>query len=258
MPAVGHERLGEEVVHRQQLDGGHPQVVEVAGDGAAAEPGVRPAQLLGDLVVQPGEALDVQLVDDRVAPPGAQLGVALPVELVVHDDRPGDRGGRVAVVALERVGGAVGQRERSGGHLARDRPGVRVQEQLGGVEPTAVGGVPGPVDAEAVALADRDAGQLPVPHAERVLGQLVPGLGPRPVEEADPGRGALGRPDGEVGGLGRPRRAELLVVARPDGGGLVVALPTPAVAVHRPIQAHGPRGARLGSGGPAHGASRRR
>ena len=94
-PAVGDAGLGEEVVDGQQLDRGDAEVVEVAGDRVAAEPGVGAAQVLGDLVVELGVALDVELVDDRVAPPGAQRPVVAPVEGVVDDDRAGHRAGGV-------------------------------------------------------------------------------------------------------------------------------------------------------------------
>ena len=50
-------------MHRQQLDGGHPQVDQVLDHGRVGQAGVRAAQVLGHRRVQPGEALDVQLVD---------------------------------------------------------------------------------------------------------------------------------------------------------------------------------------------------
>ncbi len=73
---------------------------------------------------------------------------------------------------------------------------------------------------------------LAVPHAERVLGELVAGLGAVLREEADPHRRRLGRPDGEVGGVLRPGGAEPLVGAGPDRRCLVAVLPSPAVRAH--------------------------
>ena len=113
--------LGGELLHRQQLDGGDAEVLQVVDDDRVTEAGVRPAQLLGDPVVQLGEALDVQLVDGGVAPPRADLAVVAPVEVVVDHDAAGDvrrgvalvaplRGGRRGelVVGLEAEDGRVG------------------------------------------------------------------------------------------------------------------------------------------------------
>ena len=238
-PVVGHarasatRRLGEELVHRQQLDRGDAEVVEVADHGAAAEPGVRAAQLLGHLVVQLGEALDVQLVDDRVAPRGCSRwsSPSQSKSSWTTTDR-GIDGRRVAVAARERVAGVVGQ--RSPGRASTSPVIARAygsSSSLAGLNRRPCVGVPRAVDAEAVALARpgrRAAAPCQTPRVCsvswcRVSAAVV-------VEQADPARGRLGGVDREVRGLRRPGRAELLVVARPDRGGLVAVLPSPGVA----------------------------
>ena len=227
---------------RQQLDRADAEVLEVADHGVAAEAGVRAALVLGDLVVQLGVALDVQLVDDRVPPAGEQVVVALPVELVVDDDRAGHRGRGVDVAARGGVVRVEGQRRRAGDDIARDRAGVGVEQQLGGVEPAAVRGVPRAVGPEAVELADRHVGDLAVPDAQGAFGELVADLVAVVVEQAHPARGRLGGPDREVRGGRRPGRPELLVMSRPDRGDLVAVLPSPCVGAHPPHSVLAPPG----------------
>ncbi len=185
----------------QQLDGAHPQVLQIADDGRAAQSSVGSAEFLGDLVVEVGEALDVQLIDHGVAPPGTKLAVALPVEVVGHHDRLGHRRGRVELGPLVEST-TVPEQRRARLQLSTDRLRVRVEQQLGRVESPAVCGIPATVGTHAVQLADRHARDLPVPHAQGVLGELVPDLGTGVVEQADPHSGCLGGPHREVGRLG--------------------------------------------------------
>ena len=91
-PALGERRLGDELVHRQQLDRRHAEVVEVVDDRRRRQPGVRAAQVLGDAVVQRGDALDVQLVDHGVAPAAAHRRVVAPQSKVGVDDDAARRG----------------------------------------------------------------------------------------------------------------------------------------------------------------------
>ena len=238
--ALGREvRLGDDLVHREQLDGGDAEVPEVVDDGRGGQAGVRPAQLLGDPVVQLREALDVQLVDDGVGPLRLRRAVVAPVEVVDHDDGLRHERGRVALVAGRRLGrDGLGVVARLGPDvavegvveldLARHRERVRVEQQLGRVEPKAPARLPRAVGAVAVALARLDPGDRAVPDAERVLGETVPRLDDPVggvVEEAHVDAPRLGRVDGEVGGLLAPGRSERLVLARPDRGGVVVVHP---------------------------------
>ena len=114
-----------------------------------------------------------------------------------------------------------------------DGAGVRIEQQLGGIEAPPVGRIPRPIGAEAVLLADRTPGDRAVPNAEGVFRQPVLGLFAVLVEETDPDRGGLGGGDGEVRGLGRPDGPALLVTSGPDGKSLVRAGPTPGVRAHR-------------------------
>ena len=98
----------DELVHRHQLDRGHPEPGQVVDHRRVRETGVRPALVLRYVGMQLGEPLDVGLVDQRLGVRRVGPAVALPVEERVDDDaehhvRPG-----VVVVAASR-----GRRSRS-------------------------------------------------------------------------------------------------------------------------------------------------
>ena len=202
-----------------------------------AEPGVRAPQLLGDPVVQLGEALDVQLVDGGVAPPGTDLAVVAPVELVVHHHAPSDVRRRVALVPDVRALVVASRSSPAskpkiagiGDELATDCAGVGVEQQLVRVEAQALLRVPRPVGAEAVALARRYAGQGAVPDAEAVLGQRRAGSRARRRPSSSNrhthtavGVGCVHR---EVGRLLAPGGAEGPVAPGPDRDALVGGRP---------------------------------
>ena len=56
----------DELVDGHELQRRDPQAGEVLDDGRLGQSGVGAAQVLGDLLVEPGYALDVRLVDDRL------------------------------------------------------------------------------------------------------------------------------------------------------------------------------------------------
>jgi hypothetical protein len=223
--ALGEIGLGEELVHGQQLDRRHAEVLEVVGHRGRRQAGVRPAELLGHPVVQGGHALDVHLVDHGVAPPAVRRGVRAPLEVVVHHDAARDVRSRVEVAARRGVVHHVAEDGLVDDEVARDGLPVGVEEQLGRVEPQAGLGVPRSVGAVAVERAPGDARDGAVPHAQRVLGEPVPRLHAVVVEQADPHRASLGGVHREVGRVPGPRRAQGMVATRPDRHGLAVVLP---------------------------------
>ncbi len=224
-PALRDSRLGDEVVHRQQLHGGHPEVGEVVDDRRRGQAGVRPAQLLGHPVVQGGHALDVHLVDHRVAVAPAHRPVVSPVEVVVDDDAARDVRRGVGVVALLRRTLLVAVDRGMHAQPTRDRAGVGIEQQLGRVEPQAAARVPRTVGAEAVAGAGRDVRERAVPDAQRLLGEGMRGLVARVVEQAHPDGAGLRGVDGEVRRLLRPGGPQGMVATRPDLRGLALVLP---------------------------------
>ncbi len=203
--APEHVRLGDEVVHRHQLDRGDAEPDQVLDGCGVREAGVGPSQLRRDVGVGRRESLHVQLVDDRVGPVVAREVVLAPRERVVHDHRARHERRAVAVV-LRPVGlpedGVV---EREG---VVDGACVGVEEQLARVEALAPRRVIGPVDPEAVALPRSDLRQVPVPHVVRRLLERHPGLVARLVEQAHVhGLGGLAE-EGDVGALAVPVGAE--------------------------------------------------
>ena len=225
-PALDQGRLADELVHRQQLDRGDAEVLEVVDDRRGRQPGVRAAQLLGHPVVQRGHALDVQLVDDAVAP-------AVPQRRSSPQSKSssstttlrGTYGAESAVAHLGRLARDVAEDRRVDGQVAADRLRERVEQQLVDVEPQPLLRVPRPGDPVAVAGARRDVRDRAVPDAERLLGEPVLHLAPVVVEQADPGGGRPRCVDREVRRLRRPGRAERPVAARPHGCSLAAGAP---------------------------------
>ena len=174
----------DELVDRQQLDGGHAERAEVVDGHGVGQPGVGAPQQLGDVGVGGGEPLDVDLVDDRLVQRDVGRAVGAPVEVGADHHALGDVGGAVDVVAAGGVAEVVGEAGRVPVDAAVDRLGVGVEQQLVGVAALPGAGVPRTVDPEAVALADADAGQVGVPAEAVDLGHGHPGLGAVGVEQA--------------------------------------------------------------------------
>ena len=88
---AGPDQTGvvDELVHRHELDGRHPEVLEVSDEGRVGDPAVGPAQLRLDVGMADGGPLDVGLVDDGVTQGDAGRPVTGPVEERVGDDRAG-------------------------------------------------------------------------------------------------------------------------------------------------------------------------
>ena len=151
--ALADGRLGDELLHRQQLDRGHAEVAQVVGDRGVGQAGVRAAQLLGHPVVQLGHALDVQLVDDRVAPAACAAAASSPQSK--SSSTTTLRGTEAAESAVLSLLGTARRRSRRspgpGTSVAADGLGVGVEQQLGRVEAQPGRGVPRAVHPEAVA-----------------------------------------------------------------------------------------------------------
>ena len=157
-PVVRQAALDEvvvlhELVHRHQLDGRDPELLQVLDHHGVGQRGVGAADLLGDVRVGHGEALDVRLVDDRLVVGRARVAVVLPVEERADHDRLHHVRGAVELVALLRVLEVVAEQRLVPVGRTLDRLGVGVEQQLGGVAPLPLRRVVGAVDPEAVALA---------------------------------------------------------------------------------------------------------
>ncbi len=218
-----------------------PRSLEVLDDRLAGQARVGAAQVLGHVGVAHGEALDVGLVDDRLVPGDAGRPVVAPVEERVDHDRPGHERR-----AVGRVGGAVGtavgcevERRVVPLHLALDRLGVGVDQQLGRVGPQALLGLPRAVHPEAVALARLHPRHVAVVDEGGDLREDEPLLGAVVVEQAELDLlGDLGeqREVRAVAVVGRPQRERLAgpeVHGRSSLGGRSRSLSEPAAGPGR-------------------------
>ena len=127
-----------------------------------------------------------------------------------HHDGARHVRGAVALLPDEGVSRHVRVDALAPADLALDRPGVRIEQQLVRIAAHASRGIPGAVDAVAVALAGADAGQVAVPGVAGSLGQIDARLVSGLVEEAQLHPLGHAGEDREAGA--RPRRR-----ARPAG-----------------------------------------
>lgn len=197
--------LVRELVDGEQLDGRDAEFHEVLDRGRVRQPGVRPAQFLGDVGVQRGEPPHMHLVDHRVGPRGLRAAVLGPVVVIVDDHALRDVRRRVPVVPYGVRDLLLGPVADMAVHLWRQaevavhRAGVRVEEQLRGVPAGTGPRVPAAVHPEAVALAGHDTGHEAVPDLVGELGELGPGLLAVRVEQTQLDRLGPARPQREVG-----------------------------------------------------------
>ncbi len=211
----------DEVVHRQQLDRRHPESGQVGDRLIRREPRIGPAQMIGQPGEVLGEPLDVQLIDDRVCPGDAQQLITLPIEMGVDHHRLGHRVGIVGGIDLEVVVGcAVGDIGQDVAGLplqvAVDRLGVRVDEQLVGVEAMPLVRDVGPAHPVSVELAGSDTRDVAMPLERGLMTQLDLGLRPVLIEQAQHDRlGVLGE-QREVRAAPVPGRTEGKRIAWPD------------------------------------------
>ena len=86
-PQVDEAVVVHELVHRHQLDRGHPEPGQVVDHRRGGDARVRAAQLLRDVRVAHGQPAHVRLVDHRVVVRGARRLVVAPVEVRVDHHR---------------------------------------------------------------------------------------------------------------------------------------------------------------------------
>ena len=115
-------RVVHELVHRHQLDRGHPQLPEVPDHRRVRQPGVAAPDVLGDVGVAHRHALDVRLVDHGLVVGDAQRPVAGPVEERVDHHRGHRVRGGVGVVVGARVAEAVAEQRLVPVDVSRRRP----------------------------------------------------------------------------------------------------------------------------------------
>ena len=128
-------------MHRQQLDGGNAQRLDVVDDFLDAEAGIRASQMRRNAGMKLGEPFDMRFIDNCVVPRqplGARL--AVPIKIGIYDHA--FRHERCAVAFVKReihVLGADGVAKtfRRPLHLADVCPRVRIKHQLIGIKAVA-------------------------------------------------------------------------------------------------------------------------
>ena len=172
-PLLQQVTVVEEGVHRQQLDRGDAEVLEVGDHRRRGEPGVGAAQLRGQVRMTGGEPLDVQLVDHRIVERGVGAAVVPPGKGAVDDDPLGHAPGVVLLVPHQVIAASQGIAEDRGVPIdtAGQRSRVRIDEELGRVEAMSGLRLPRTIDPIAVALAGTDARQIAVPDVGGHLAQ---------------------------------------------------------------------------------------
>ena len=138
--------LIDKVMDGEKLDRGHAELLEIGDARLMREPRVGAAQILGNGRIANAESLDVNLVNHRVGQRDIQLGIAAPVEFSVDDDTFRNPGRTVLRVHLQVVsrGHIVGKDRLLPVHLAGDRLGIWIDQQLVEIEPVTLFRVPRP------------------------------------------------------------------------------------------------------------------
>ncbi len=183
-PLLLQHRVVQELVHRHQLDRGDADALQVVDHRGVPDRGVGAAQLLRDVGVQLGEALDVRFVDDALGVRDLGGAVTGPVEERVHDDAEQHARGGVVVVALVGIAELVREHRLAPPDVVAGRLRVRIEQQLVRVAAQTLVGIPRPVDAVAVPLTRLHLGQVDVPDVAVHLGQLDARLDAGVVEQA--------------------------------------------------------------------------
>ena len=203
---------------------------------------IGPADLLGDIRMLLGHALDVRLVDDALVVLVLRRAVVAPVEVGVDDDSHHRVTRRIGSVALLLVTELVGEQRGVVLDLSVDRLGIRVEQELVRVASLAPGGVVRAMHAIAVALSGGDGRQVDVPDVRVGLLDVDTGLGPVVVEEAQLHAVGGAGEQGEVGTaavVGCPERVGLtgpdlhppMIPRREPGSGMLRVSPH----IQRPV-----------------------
>ena len=212
-PALDEVAVVDERVDRQQLDRGDAERLDVVGHLFRGQPRERSALMLADRRVSFRVAAYVRLVDDRPLPRDARPPrLLLPVEIGIDDDRLRHEGRAVALIERQIVAFGANRVPEAGRipfQLADVRAGVRIEQQLVGIEPMALLRRVRSVDPVAVNRSGPDVRHPAVPDLVRVLRQLdALGLAiAASIEEADLDFGRVGREEGEVDAFAVPGRA---------------------------------------------------
>jgi hypothetical protein len=165
------------LVDRQQFHGRHAQTLEMIKRGGRGQPGIGPAEFLGNLRIELRKTLHVHFVNDRLVPGTLRRPVIAPGEGRIDHDR---QGGRVRIIAIVEgqvffgIADLVAPHLVAPAHVATDPLGVGIEHHLIHVEAMTVCRLVWPADAVAVELARPNVGQVAMPDQVAALGDGNP------------------------------------------------------------------------------------
>ncbi len=219
--AVDQVPIPDKGVDRKQLHGGNAELPDILHDFRVSERLERTTIRLRNRGMAHRVPPRVHLVDDRLIPRAFRFRAAAPGEGVVNNLTLGHERG--AIPGVERqisVGGPdlVGEERIVPVDRAAKRAGVRVHQQLVGIEAVPGIGIVRTVDTVAVQLSRSDIGKVRMPDLVGVLpqGQACDLAASALVEEAEFDRHGVCREEGEVGSTSIPHRPEGIGIAGPD------------------------------------------
>ncbi len=221
-PLVDQVPVVHEVVDRHQFDRGDAQFDQVIDDRVRGQPEIGPAEMLGHARVTLRHATHMGLVNHRLVPRRVGRPVVVPRESRVHHQALGHGARRVTGVEgkVDRgIADGVAEELVTPTDRSAHRLGVRVDQQLAGIEPVSALGVVRSVDPVPVQRPGAHVGQVHVPdvvgllpHGDRRRRHRSGGI----VEEAQLHRPrALGE-EGEIDPLAVPGGAERVRSPGPD------------------------------------------
>jgi hypothetical protein len=222
-PALDQRAVVDERVHRQQLERGHAQRLQVVDHLRRAHPLVGALQVRGHVRVQPRIAVHVHLVDHAVVGHEVRVAVLAPVERGVDHLRARHAGGVVALVERQvvlLVADGVAEVRVAPLHAPDDAARIGVDQQLVRIEAVPLLRLVGPVHAIAVELAGAQLRQVAVPDEIGALAQrdalhlALAGL----LEQAQLDLLGVAREQREIHPFAVPGRAERMRGTRPDLG----------------------------------------
>ena len=211
----------DERVDRHQLDCRDAEPPQVLEHGRGGERGILAAQLLRYVGVVDRQALDVQLVDDGLVPGRVGPPVVAPGECRIDDLALGHAERAVAIVGREILApaaDAITEMRVAPAQRARDRTGVRIEQQLFRIEAHTGLRIVGPVNAIAVKQPRSCVRQVTMPDLIGLLAQrnALDLAAAFRVEQAQLDTfGVLGKQP-EVHAFPVPGRAQRVRPARPD------------------------------------------
>ncbi len=171
-PVVDPALLRQEaVIHvvmgREQFHGSHPEVEQMLDRSLRGQTRVGPAELLGHVFHPLGETLDMKLVDECFLPGSQRRTVVAPGESGVDDGRQRSKPGAVSFIQRQvglRVIELIREQRVIPLQITADHLGIRIQQELLGVEPVPLLRLERTMHPVPVKLARNDVGKVIVPH----------------------------------------------------------------------------------------------